>query len=122
MTFFQMYVLSKLKPPMDVDFMITDTLEILRPQLQIISSYGEANEEVDKILLEQWKSVQGADGKVQEDGFEESEASESSSDDDEEDRVNIADREDEEETGDEVRTAPLILRLNTEIYSFLFYF
>ncbi|KAI8891377.1 ARM repeat-containing protein [Backusella circina FSU 941] len=101
LTFFQMYVLSKLKPPMDVDFMITDTLEMLRPQLQILSSYEEANEEVDKMLLEQWKSVQGADGKVQEDGFEESEPSDSSSDDEDEDRVNINDREDEEETGDE---------------------
>jgi regulator of nonsense transcripts 2 len=82
-----MYVLSKNKPPMDVDFMITDTLELLRPQLNIISSYEEANEAVDRMLLEQLKTVQGADGKLQEDGFEESEASDSSSDEDEDDAL-----------------------------------
>lgn len=69
---------------MDVDFMITDTLELLRPQLNIVSSYEEANEAVDRMLLEQLKSVQGTDGKLQEDGFEESEASESSSDEEDE--------------------------------------
>ncbi|KAI8992403.1 armadillo-type protein [Pilobolus umbonatus] len=85
LVFFQMYVLSKSKPPMDVDFMISDTLEILRPQLVIMSSYEEANEAVDRMLLEQLKSVHGTDGKVQEDGFEDSEVSESSSDEDEDD-------------------------------------
>ncbi|KAG2202111.1 hypothetical protein INT47_008083 [Mucor saturninus] len=98
LTFFQMYILSKNKPPMDVDFMITDTLELLRPQLSIISSYEEANEAVDRMLLEQLQSVKGADGKLQEDGFEESEASESSSDEEEE--VVVKDDMDEEETSD----------------------
>lgn len=83
---------------MDVDFMITDTLELLRPQLNIVSSYEEANEAVDRMLLEQLQSVKGADGKLQEDGFEESEASESSSDEDED--VVIKDDLDEEETSD----------------------
>lgn len=85
-----MYVLSKNKPPMDVDFMITDTLEQLRPQLSILSSYEEANEAVDRMLLEQLKSVQGADGKLQEDGFEDSEDSESSSDEENEDDAILA--------------------------------
>ncbi|KAG2228461.1 hypothetical protein INT48_003160, partial [Thamnidium elegans] len=96
LTFFQMYILSKNKPPMDVDFMITDTLEILRPQLKIISSYEEANEAVDRMLLEQLQSVKGTDGKLQEDGFEESEASESSSDEDEDGPVLKDDLDDEE--------------------------
>ncbi|KAL9560274.1 hypothetical protein MBANPS3_000001 [Mucor bainieri] len=80
LTFFQMYVLSKNKPPMDVDFMITDTLEMLRPQLQVLTSYEEANEAVDRMLLEQLKTVQSTtDGKaLLEDGFEESEQSDSS--------------------------------------------
>ncbi|GAN06684.1 nonsense-mediated mRNA decay factor protein [Mucor ambiguus] len=80
LTFFQMYVLSKNKPPMDVDFMITDTLEMLRPQLQVLTSYEEANEAVDRMLLEQLKTVQSTtDGKaLLEDGFEESELSDSS--------------------------------------------
>lgn len=94
-----MYVLSKEKPPMDVDFMITDTLEQLRPQLNIVSSYEEANEAVDRMLLEQLKSVQGADGKLQEDGFEDSEASESSSDEEDEENalINNNNNEDDEE-------------------------
>lgn len=81
---------------MDVDFMITDTLEMLRPQLNIISSYEEANEAVDRMLLEQLQSVKGTDGKLQEDGFEESEASESSSDEDEDGHVLKDDLDDEE--------------------------
>lgn len=98
LTFFQMYVLSKEKPPMDVDFMITDTLEQLRPQLSIVSSYEEANEAVDRMLLEQLKSVQGADGKLQEDGFEDSEASESSSEEEDEDNNALINEDDEETT------------------------
>lgn len=93
-----MYVLSKEKPPMDVDFMITDTLEQLRPQLSIVSSYEEANEAVDRMLLEQLKSVQGADGKLQEDGFEDSEASESSSEEEDEDNNALINEDDEETT------------------------
>ncbi|KAI8373653.1 armadillo-type protein [Choanephora cucurbitarum] len=82
--FFQMYVLSKNKPPMDVDFMITDTLEMLRPQLSIMTTYEEANEAVDRMFLEQLRSVQGSEGKpLTEDGFEESDASDSSLSDDE---------------------------------------
>ncbi|KAI9031872.1 armadillo-type protein [Phycomyces nitens] len=100
LAFFQMYILSKLKPPMDVDFMVTDTLEMLRPQLQIFTSYEEANEAVDRMLLEQLKSVQGSEGKVQDDGFEESELSESSSDEGEDDdRMGSRDLEDEREDG-----------------------
>lgn len=54
-----MYILTKFKPPMDVDFMISDTFELLRPKMRIFSTYEEANEAVDQILLEQLKSVQG---------------------------------------------------------------
>ncbi len=64
---------------MDVDFMISDTFEMLRPQLHIIPTYEQANEAVDRILLEQLKNVQGTD-KVPEDRMEESgEGSDSSS-------------------------------------------
>jgi regulator of nonsense transcripts 2 len=54
-----MYMLSKSKPPMDVEFMIMDTLELLRPNLQLATSYEDANEAVDQMLLEQLKAVQG---------------------------------------------------------------
>lgn len=76
---------------MDVDFMITDTLEMLRPQLQVMTSYEEANEAVDRMLLEQLKTVQSTtDGKaLLEDGFEESEASDSSLSGGEEDEDDV---------------------------------
>lgn len=44
---------------MDVEFMIMDTLELLRPNLQLATSYEDANEAVDQMLLEQLKAVQG---------------------------------------------------------------
>ncbi|KAI8377492.1 armadillo-type protein [Radiomyces spectabilis] len=96
LVFFQMYILSKMKPPMDVDFMVTDTFEMLRPQMHIFASYEEANEEVDRMLLEQLKAVQGADGKAQEEGFEDSE-SESSSDEGEDEDEDVEKDEEEEE-------------------------
>jgi regulator of nonsense transcripts 2 len=88
---------------MDVDFMITDTLEMLRPQLSILASYEEANEAVDRMLLEQLKSVQGADGTgkpLLEDGFEESEGSDTSSGG-EEDDLDLLEAANEEESESE---------------------
>lgn len=100
-----MYVLSKSKPPMDVDFMISDTFEMLRPQLHIIPTYEQANEAVDRILLEQLKNVQGTD-KVPEDRMEESgEGSDSSSaEEEEEEEANQLD-DDEEDSQDESENA-----------------
>ncbi|CAO3598476.1 unnamed protein product [Absidia cylindrospora] len=95
--FFQMYILSKAKPPMDVDFMVSDTFEQLRPKMHIFSTYEEANAEVDLILLDQLKTVQNKDEKVQEDGFEESDGSDTSSDDgNDDDRIADLDKDDEE--------------------------
>lgn len=86
---------------MDVDFMITDTLEMLRPQLQVLNSYEEANEAVDRMLLEQLKTVQSTtDGKaLLEDGFEESELSDSSMSggEDDEDELLPEDRQQDDE-------------------------
>ncbi|CAO3634305.1 unnamed protein product [Cunninghamella blakesleeana] len=97
LVFFQMYILSKSKPPMDVDFMVSDTFEMLRPKMHIFSTYEEANAEVDLILLDQLKNVQGNDDKTQEDGFEDSDAYESSSDeDDEDDDIDLLDKDDED--------------------------
>ncbi|EIE89727.1 hypothetical protein RO3G_14438 [Rhizopus delemar RA 99-880] len=104
LVFFQMYVLSKSKPPMDVDFMISDTFEMLRPQLHIIPTYEQANEAVDRILLEQLKNIQGTD-KVPEDRMEESgEGSDSSSAEEEEEEANQLD-DDEEDSQDESENA-----------------
>jgi len=94
LVFFQMYMLSKSKPPMDVEFMIMDTLELLRPNLQLATSYEDANEAVDQMLLEQLKAVQGGDTKLQEDGYEDS-GPESSSSDEGDDDEGLDDKEDE---------------------------
>ncbi|KAG2224950.1 hypothetical protein INT45_000071 [Circinella minor] len=96
LTFFQMYIFTKAKPPMDVDFMVSDTLEMLRPQMHIFASYEEANEAVDRMLLEQLQSVQGPDGKVQEGGFEESEEESTSDEADDDDHLEDADKDEEE--------------------------
>nr|ASF90185.1 hypothetical protein SPAR06715 [Bartheletia paradoxa] len=47
LAFFQMYVYSKERAPMDVDFMLSDTLEALRPKLVPFTSFEEAAQAVD---------------------------------------------------------------------------
>ncbi|KDQ21888.1 hypothetical protein BOTBODRAFT_50425 [Botryobasidium botryosum FD-172 SS1] len=49
LSFFQLYVLSKNELPMDVDFMLTDTLEALRPKLVHFKTYEEAAQIVDEL-------------------------------------------------------------------------
>ncbi|KAG2176994.1 hypothetical protein INT43_007648 [Umbelopsis isabellina] len=98
-----MYILSKAKPPMDVEFMVMDTLELLRPNLHMIATYEDANEAVDHMLLEQLKTVQGGDAKVQEDGFEDSGPDSSSSDEGEDDEL----LDDKEEAVDEEEDEPM---------------
>ena len=51
LAFFQMYCRSKKQPlPMDVDFMLTDTFEALRPKLSLHATYEEAAAAVDEIV------------------------------------------------------------------------
>lgn len=54
LVYFQRYILSKSYIPMDVDFMISDTLEALRPNLlnTRFSSFEQANQEVIKLEKE----------------------------------------------------------------------
>ncbi len=47
--YFQRYVLGKTKVPMDVEFMLSDTLEALRPNLIRCQTYEEASLEIDKM-------------------------------------------------------------------------
>lgn len=88
---------------MDVDFMVSDTLEMLRPQLNVLSSYEEANEAVDRMLLEQLKTVQNPDGTgktLLEDGFEDSETSDTSLSEGEEDDIDVMDDQAEDDTAE----------------------
>ncbi|KAI8142032.1 armadillo-type protein [Fennellomyces sp. T-0311] len=100
LTLFQMYIFTKEKPPMDVDFMVSDTLELLRPQLHIFASYEEANEAFDRLLLEQLKEAQGE--KAAAEGFDDSESESTSDELDEDDHLDNADNDDDEETMEEI--------------------
>ncbi|CAG8561233.1 3829_t:CDS:10, partial [Paraglomus brasilianum] len=85
--FFQMYILAKEKLPKDIDFMFTDTLEMLRPNMTMCKTYEEAAEQVDIKLLQNQKVLQSTEDatKSQEDNAEDSEASSESEEDDDED-------------------------------------
>ncbi|UZJ53432.1 hypothetical protein CBS101457_002752 [Exobasidium rhododendri] len=52
--FLNIYVLSKVQPlPMDVDFMLSDTLEALRPHFHLKKSYEEAAQALDEMFAAQ---------------------------------------------------------------------
>ncbi|CAG8474585.1 970_t:CDS:10 [Diversispora eburnea] len=76
--FFQMYILTKQKMPMDVEFMVSDLFEILRPKMVLFKTYEEAAEEVDQKLLLNQKALQDAGGsmKGQDETLDESEVGE----------------------------------------------
>ncbi|CCL99869.1 uncharacterized protein FIBRA_01894 [Fibroporia radiculosa] len=50
LTFFQLYVLCKASLPMDVEFMLTDSLEAVRPKLTMFKSFDEAVVAVDEMF------------------------------------------------------------------------
>ncbi|KAK4701878.1 regulator of nonsense transcripts 2, partial [Phenoliferia sp. Uapishka_3] len=50
LTFFQMYILAKRSMPMDVEFMMSDTFEQLRPKLVLFKTFAEAAEAVDEMV------------------------------------------------------------------------
>lgn len=52
--FFNIYILSKAQPlPMDVDFMLSDTMEVLRPSFVLKHTFDEAAAAVDEMLVAQ---------------------------------------------------------------------
>ncbi|KAG8813394.1 hypothetical protein FRC17_001599 [Serendipita sp. 399] len=100
--FFQLYILTKSDVPMDVDFMITDTFEQLRPKIVMYKTFEEAAVAVDE-MFENTK----ADG---DDSGDES-------GDEDEDRPTEADQEDqtviEEQTEDRPTSPDHLVLLNT---------
>ncbi|CAG8551824.1 10052_t:CDS:10, partial [Dentiscutata erythropus] len=80
LVFFQMYILTKQKLSMDIEFMIADLFEMLRPNMILYKTYEEAAEEVDQKLLLNQKAAGGV-AKSQDESLEESELSSSSSED-----------------------------------------
>lgn len=50
MTLTQMYTLSKRSLPMDIEFMLSDTFELLRPKLVKFQTFAEAAQAVDEMM------------------------------------------------------------------------
>ncbi|KAH8924908.1 ARM repeat-containing protein [Atractiella rhizophila] len=56
--FFQMYILAKQTPPMDVGFMINDTFDSLRPKMTMMKTYEEASNAVDNMVAANQAAVE----------------------------------------------------------------
>ncbi|CEH12145.1 Nonsense-mediated mRNA decay 2 protein [Ceraceosorus bombacis] len=57
LVYFNVYVLSKERPlPMDIDFMLQDTLEVLRPTFVLKTSYEEAVQAADQMFAAQQRA------------------------------------------------------------------
>ena len=50
---FQLYVLCKARVPVEVDFMVSDTLEALRPKTPRLKTFEEATTAVDELIMSQ---------------------------------------------------------------------
>ncbi|KAI8805570.1 armadillo-type protein [Cladochytrium replicatum] len=101
LVFFQMYARTKIHLPMDVEFLLTETFELLRPNLIIYPTYEEAAAEVNKIAMAQQAKLQSQAGAGA--GATANEAVENSDDDEEEDEdggKGRFDEDDESEVGE----------------------
>ncbi|TDL26278.1 ARM repeat-containing protein [Rickenella mellea] len=93
--FFQLYTFTKIDLPMDVEFMLSDSLEALRPNLVKFKTFEDAAFAVDDMFDAAMQKTVGSDG--------EGDDGEDSGDDS--DRERDDDAEEEEEDDEEV-TAP----------------
>ncbi|KAJ7096222.1 armadillo-type protein [Mycena epipterygia] len=92
LVFFQYYVHCKDDIPMDVDFMLSDSLEAVRPKLELAKSLEEAATAVDEMLNSAFQSTA-----LQEDGAG---SGDESGDEDERHQETERDDEEDEETQD----------------------
>ncbi|KAH7108193.1 ARM repeat-containing protein [Auriculariales sp. MPI-PUGE-AT-0066] len=91
-TFFQLYIFCKDRLPMDVEFMIIDTLEALRPKLVLFKTLEDAASAVD----EMFSAVAPTNGQVLDDG-DESDAGDDAGSGAEDESGDEEDEEEEEE-------------------------
>lgn len=56
----QLYVLCKQSTPMDVEFMLTDTFELIRPGMSLFKTFEDAGVAVDELLASQALQPAGA--------------------------------------------------------------
>ena len=73
LTFFQMYVTTKAQLPMDIDFMYTDTLEALRPNITITRTFDDAVNVVDEMIAAD-SQINMAENNVEETVFNDDES------------------------------------------------
>ncbi|KAL6308040.1 transcription factor [Sparassis latifolia] len=50
LAFFQFYALCKIRPPMEIEFMLTDSIEAVRPKLTMFKTFEEAAVAVDEMF------------------------------------------------------------------------
>ncbi|KAI0688727.1 transcription factor [Cerioporus squamosus] len=93
LTFFQLYVHCKEPLPMDVEFMLNDSFEAVRPKMTLFKSFEEAAVAVDEMFNAALQDA-GSNGDVGDDSGEES----GGEDDDEERERGEDEDEDDEQT------------------------
>jgi regulator of nonsense transcripts 2 len=102
LAYFQRYILSKSRIPMDVEFMISDCFEALRPNLIRYQTYEQACEAVTKLEQEESSAPQEVPTNQRAQVSTKASIAESESDsDDSEDSTERADQEDEDEPNNE---------------------
>ncbi|TFK84735.1 transcription factor [Polyporus arcularius HHB13444] len=96
LTFFQLYVHCKQQPlPMDVEFMLSDSLEAVRPKMPLFKSFEEAAVAVDEMFNAalQDAGIPAADGEA---GYDSGEESGEDDDEDKQRREHDEDEDDEQ--------------------------
>ncbi|KAL7411066.1 armadillo-type protein [Mrakia frigida] len=114
LTIFQLYVMCKKDAPMDVDFMISDTFDAIRPDLVPFKTFEDAGAAVDELLASQALATTAGDNESDASG---SENGDERRDDDLEGEgdvnglVDELDSEEESESDDEVDDDLVLQRL-----------
>ncbi|KAG8896997.1 hypothetical protein FRC01_011513 [Tulasnella sp. 417] len=93
LTFFQLYVLTKEPLSMDVEFMLSDTMEALRPNLAMPKTFEDAALAVDQMFSaeQNGNDVAGTAGDGEDSGEDEDEERQDREDDEEDDQVSNTD-------------------------------
>ncbi|CAK5281737.1 unnamed protein product [Mycena citricolor] len=85
LVFFQYYVFCKDAMPMDVDFMVTDSLEAVRPKMETAKNLEEAASAVDEMLNVDFQGQDDAGASGDESGDEDEERRQDTDKDDDDD-------------------------------------
>eukprot|EP00842_Homolaphlyctis_polyrhiza_P002048 jgi/Hompol1/2844/HPOL_003035-RA len=95
LSFMQMYIFTKTPMPMDVEFFVSETLELVSPKLKRFKSYAEAVEDVNRIAREQLRTLQSGAASESDDDLDGS-RDEMEIDDDGESSIHAMSRHDED--------------------------